>query len=277
MNPKLIPLPLLLLVAGCAAVPPTELRDARAEYVRASNGLAAELDPGELHVAQQQLAIADAAFRKEGDSQATRDLAYTALRRIQLAEVKAQTSAAIGQSNEAQHQIQQLTDEQVRLTSARLGATERALEVSERQRAEAERSAELAAAALIHIATVKQLQDTMVISMPSEVLFASGKSDLLPQAQDRLDQVLAVLAEQGRDTKIVVQGYTDATGSDASNVDLSRRRADSVRAYLVGHGIDPERITAEGYGSANPVADNATPENRAGNRRVEIVVRKKAP
>jgi outer membrane protein OmpA-like peptidoglycan-associated protein len=69
-----------------------------------------------------------------------------------------------------------------------------------------------------------------------------------------------------------VQGYTDSQGSTSFNQELSQRRADAVRTYLVSHGMAADRITAQGFGPGNPVADNASPEGRADNRRVEIVV-----
>ena len=71
---------------------------------------------------------------------------------------------------------------------------------------------------------------------------------------------------------IVVEGYTDSVGSDATNQKLSKDRAESVRAYLVSKGVPSEKITSVGKGEANPVASNDTPEGRANNRRVEIVV-----
>jgi hypothetical protein len=74
------------------------------------------------------------------------------------------------------------------------------------------------------------------------------------------------------DHEITVEGHTDAQGSDASNIELSQGRAQSVREYLVGHGVPANRIKSEGLGESRPVADNNTPEGRANNRRVEIIV-----
>ena len=72
------------------------------------------------------------------------------------------------------------------------------------------------------------------------------------------------------DLNIEIQGYTDSTGEEDYNVQLSQRRAESVMSYLVSRGIDPDRLTAKGYGSVNPVASNDTPQGRAKNRRVEF-------
>jgi outer membrane protein OmpA-like peptidoglycan-associated protein len=71
---------------------------------------------------------------------------------------------------------------------------------------------------------------------------------------------------------IVVEGHTDSQGSDASNQELSRGRAQAVRDFLVSRGVPADRIRADALGSSRPVGDNKTPEGRASNRRVEIVV-----
>jgi len=112
----------------------------------------------------------------------------------------------------------------------------------------------------------------MVITLSGSVLFASAKSDVLPDARAKLDSVAKALLEQDPNSKIVVDGYTDSQGSASYNQDLSQRRAASVRDYLVAHGLPANRVTAEGFGLASPIADNSSPEGRANNRRVEIVV-----
>jgi outer membrane protein OmpA-like peptidoglycan-associated protein len=78
--------------------------------------------------------------------------------------------------------------------------------------------------------------------------------------------------KQAPDRKIVVEGYTDSTGTDAVNIPLSEARASEVRAYLISRGVPDQNIVAKGFGDARPIASNKTPEGRASNRRVEIVV-----
>ena len=104
-----------------------------------------------------------------------------------------------------------------------------------------------------------------------DVLFAFNKAELSAQAGPRLDK-LANFLKQFPDRKLLIEGYTDSVGSDSYNQDLSDRRAQAVRDALVQRGVDTSRITARGYGKAHPVADNASPEGRAMNRRVEIVI-----
>jgi len=112
----------------------------------------------------------------------------------------------------------------------------------------------------------------MVITLSGAVLFGSGQAALLPGAMMKLNEVADALLKGNAESKIVVEGHTDSQGSASLNQDLSVRRAQSVRDYLVSRGIAADRITAQGLGSTRPVAPNNTAEGRADNRRVEIVV-----
>jgi outer membrane protein OmpA-like peptidoglycan-associated protein len=112
----------------------------------------------------------------------------------------------------------------------------------------------------------------MVLTLSGSVLFASAKSDVLPDAMGKLDEVAKVLSQEDPTANIVVEGYTDSQGGASYNQELSQRRADSVRSYLTSHGVASDRISAKGFGLTSPIADNTSPEGRANNRRVEIVV-----
>ena len=100
------------------------------------------------------------------------------------------------------------------------------------------------------------------------VEFATGKALLIGASTDRLDVVVEYMAHK-KSVKIEISGYTDNVGNKAANKKLSQQRADAVRDYLVSKGIDGARIKAVGYGDANPIADNKTPEGRQKNRRIE--------
>ena len=102
------------------------------------------------------------------------------------------------------------------------------------------------------------------------VNFNNDEATLLPEAMATLDQAAATLKEWGN-TKVEVAGHTDSVASDAYNMDLSQRRANAVRDYLISKGIDAGRLTAKGYGESNPIADNETEKGRYMNRRVELV------
>ena len=101
------------------------------------------------------------------------------------------------------------------------------------------------------------------------VTFATGKATLTGSSTDVLDRVAHSLKAKP-DVRIEIGGHTDNAGNDAHNQSLSEQRAGAVRDYLVGQGVDRSRIEIRGYGETMPVADNATPEGRARNRRVEI-------
>jgi len=103
------------------------------------------------------------------------------------------------------------------------------------------------------------------------VTFEVNSARLTPNAKTILDTVAdALLAKQ--DIKAELGGYTSSEGSESSNQTLSERRAESVKAYLVGRGVDAARLEPKGYGEASPVADNETPDGRELNRRVELKV-----
>lgn len=105
-----------------------------------------------------------------------------------------------------------------------------------------------------------------------EVNFAVDSDRILPGSQPQIEQVLALL-QQAPDLQLAVEGHTDDTGAAEHNRTLSRARAASVVAALVGRGIAASRLSAAGFGAARPVADNATDAGRARNRRVELVRR----
>jgi outer membrane protein OmpA-like peptidoglycan-associated protein len=128
-----------------------------------------------------------------------------------------------------------------------------------------------ARAELAKLAAVKEEERGLVVTLSGSVLFQSAKSTLLSSVQVKLDQVAnALLAVRARN--LIVEGHTDSQGSESYNQGLSQRRADSVRDYLVQRGYPADRIQARGKGKGSPIADNASPEGRANNRRVEIVI-----
>ena len=103
--------------------------------------------------------------------------------------------------------------------------------------------------------------------------FDSDSANLRPDSEPTLRQVAAVMQAQAG-LKLSVEGHTDSTNTAAYNLDLSRRRAQAVVAWLVKNGVAAARLTSEGYGSSKPVADNNSPQGRALNRRVELVEKK---
>lgn len=120
--------------------------------------------------------------------------------------------------------------------------------------------------------------DRVYLLFSSDMGFAAGKADILPQLARQLDQMAMVLA--GADDLVTVIGHTDASvgvrGGDASNLALSRARAMAVGRYLQEHGAAHGRISIIGRGAADPVGDNRTEAGRALNRRIEIVIDRSA-
>nr|WP_249188701.1 OmpA family protein [Burkholderia dolosa] len=107
------------------------------------------------------------------------------------------------------------------------------------------------------------------VNLAGDPLFATGLATLTPAARASLDKLLNE-REDRTYTQVTVTGYTDSGGSDASNLALSKRRAQTVASYLKAHGLKAQAVSVTGRGSADPVASNATAEGRASNRRVEI-------
>lgn len=103
------------------------------------------------------------------------------------------------------------------------------------------------------------------------VSFATGSAKLQPGASDTLRSVAAAM-KANKALKVEIGGHTDSVGLEAKNQALSQRRAQSVKAFLVGEGVAADRLTTVGYGSAKPVDSNDTAEGRANNRRVEFRV-----
>jgi outer membrane protein OmpA-like peptidoglycan-associated protein len=280
MRRMLVPTLLLTLAAACGAgQPPTELRDARSAYDVAAKGPAGQEDPASLHTARQALDRAERSFADAGDSRVTRDLSYIALRRAQLADASGRTSQAMRAQQAAQVEAQTL--ERSRLAAAQtalestkqsLAKSQEQLESERRARAEAEKRSEQAMNDLKKIASVKQETRGVVITLSGSVLFATNQAQLLPAAISRINEVADALTRGNPDATITIEGHTDSQGTHEHNVDLSERRAQAVKDQLVSHGVAADRIKTVGIGPDRPIASNKTPEGRANNRRVEIVV-----
>jgi len=119
--------------------------------------------------------------------------------------------------------------------------------------------------------SVTRYGDQIVLNMPGNVTFASNSSDISSDFYAVLDSVALVLNEFDQ-TYVDVIGHTDSTGGAELNQSLSERRAASVAQYLKSQQVQPERIVSRGVGPSSPIASNDTPEGRALNRRVEIIL-----
>ena len=120
------------------------------------------------------------------------------------------------------------------------------------------------------VSVTRQGED-LILNMPGNVTFATGKSDLKPDFYDVLQSVVLVLNKYTQ-TLIEVAGHTDSVGSAASNQKLSIARANSVAQFLLDKKIAKERVVTIGYGETRPIADNKTAAGRQQNRRVELTL-----
>ncbi|MBJ6760446.1 DUF4398 and OmpA-like domain-containing protein [Myxococcaceae bacterium JPH2] len=302
---KVIAGALALTAVGCAHAPaPRELVEARSAYQRTAESPEGQARPKDVAAAREALKQAENEYAKSQDSARTRSLSYVALRKAQLAQVRGGAELAAQQQAqsqqallEAQQQQQQRTQAELDSTRQQLAAAENARQEAERQRseahsmaqtqqsasqqqleserqarAEAEQRAQEAVSQLDKLSNVKVKEEARgtVVTLSGSVLFASGQTDLLPSARNRLGDVAGALKESSR--PLLIEGHTDSQGSDAFNEQLSLHRAERVRDYLVSQGVPADRIEVRGLGEYQPVASNRTAEGRANNRRVEIVV-----
>lgn len=275
------------LLVSCATTIPTELSDARQAYQRASQGPAEKLVPAELHNAKQALDRAEIAFAKDPNSYQTKDLAYVAERKARRADALASIASQKANAAQASKQYQTIQGEIIEQTKEDLDRTQTAKteaavaaeadKMAVQQQAlldDAEKRAADAQAELAKVAALKEETRGLVITLSGSVVFASNQATILPGAQSRLNQVAEALMSTDKHRHLTVEGHTDSRGSDAYNMQLSQRRADSVRSYLISRGYPSGSIEARGIGEVRPIADNSSPEGRSNNRRVEIIVQR---
>lgn len=268
------------LLACSSAAPPRELVDARAAYQRAAQSPNAQFVPGDMIEAQRALSAAEKKYEDDGDSRSTRDAAYIAHRKALSATAKAETIRAQHDKQMALADLEQFRQQQASQLSQELSRTKSALGEAE-ERAQSERQARAAAdqkaqelLSKIEGLKTERSDKGLVLTLSGSVLFASGKSTLLPAAQRKLKQAAEAIKDDPR--PILVVGHADASGPEDKNMKLSEQRAEAVRRFLVQNGVPEDKIRSEGAGETQPIASNDTPEGRANNRRVEIILQDSA-
>jgi outer membrane protein OmpA-like peptidoglycan-associated protein len=278
---------LALAACGGERIPPKALVDARAEYARAKSGITLQLDPTDVHEADLALQKAEQAWGSDPDDPNTIDLAVIAQRKAQIAEAEAAATKAQKDADQAKADLAASMQSQLSAARGQLDQTKQALNQTQsqlqmtaaqaaeqkKQLADLEAKLKDARDTIAKIAAVKDDDRGMVITLQGEVLFQTGKWDLKAGAMAKLDQIAQALI--GKEQPMIVYGFTDNVGTPERNMDLSQKRAQSVRDYLVSKGIPSDLISAQGKGQDSPIADNGSVEGRAQNRRVEIVVQPK--
>ena len=270
----------LFLFSACATTPeaPQAPLDSRVRLT------ALQADPGLATRAPLEMSAAEAAVRAaeapRPDGAYATHLSLMADRKVEIARARAQSRLY-----EDQRQALSEQSERVRLDartreadraridarSARADADAARADASDaRDEAAVSTAARLELQRQITALNARETDRGLVVTL-GDLLFASGKSDLTESAGANVDKLAAFLGEYG-DRTVLIEGHTDSVGSEASNHFLSQRRAESVKRYLVRHGVQADRLTALGMGQGSPVASNETAAGRRQNRRVEVII-----
>jgi outer membrane protein OmpA-like peptidoglycan-associated protein len=276
MNTKLTAaISLALAMAACASAPQPNLALENARSAVRS----AEADPNvatyaalDMHTARSELDAAEAAAAAR-DEKGIAQPAYLATQTAHLAQLKASAKAndarvAAGKADRDQIQLNARTKEVGSALSARDQAMQKAADADAARDQATQQTA--AVQAELDALKAKPTDRGLVLTL-GDVLFDTGKADLNPGAARNLDQLVQFLTDHP-ERRVEIDGYTDNVGTDSFNLDLSQRRADTVRNVLVNRGIDSSRIVSRGYGKDFGVASNVDSGGRQLNRRVEIVI-----
>jgi len=251
---------------------PPYLGQARIALRIAAAERAEELAPAEYRAAQARLeALEDA---RHGDPGTAFVLARRA---IQHAEEARQAAVRQGEARALAEQQGLAQDALAQAAAARTWADQEAQKARQKEQA-AGASTRAAAEArrglrdrLGRLLRTRETREGLVATV-ADVAFASGRSELAPASRVHLARVAGLLlAHPG--LKIRILGHTDGTGRPGFNERLSRQRAETVRAFLAGQGLEPANLEAVGLAAAHPVASDASPEGRRQNRRVDLVIK----
>lgn len=232
-----------------------------------------EMNGARLSAAEQRYLEMQDQRRSQAEAALTNTRRQLGSTRLELGSINEQMQTKDANLSELEKRRSELEKQQSQLELA-LAAQGTALTESERGRADAEQRARTAIASLKELALVKEEANETIVTLSGAVLFKTGKSDLLPLAETTLDRVAAALKQLDESQVVTIYGHTDSRGADDMNRRLSQERADVVREYLVGKGVGATKIKAVGKGESEPIASNDTPEGRANNRRVEMVIAK---
>jgi outer membrane protein OmpA-like peptidoglycan-associated protein len=275
------------LIMGCSTTP-AALEQARQNFQQIERDpQISQHAPVASYEASRALRRTEEAWKEDADQEEVAHLAYLTNQRIAIARETAHQKIA-------EAEAQQLKQEREKfLLESRTREAERANQVAETRAREAQSAQQEAAARAretqearrkAQAATeraenlekqfaefkAKQTERGFELTL-SDVLFEFDKADLKPGATRSLTK-LAEFLRENPERKITIEGYTDNVGSDAYNRELSQRRADSVRDFLIQNGTSADRITARGLGEEYPVASNDTQAGRQQNRRVQIII-----
>lgn len=251
---KQLLLPALLALsvglAACSSQPNINLEQARSNYsALQADARSNTLAPLETEEANKRLSAADGAYRDHESEEKVDQLAYLANQSTNLAVQTIRQRDAEARLKEASSHrakaLLQARDAQLSARDQKISQLEEKLQATQTERG------------------------TLVTF--GDVLFDLDRAELKPGGMQNV-QTLAGFLQENPERQVIVEGYTDSSGSASHNQDLSERRANSVRTALVKMGVSPQRIVTQGYGKSYPVSSNATAAGRAMNRRVEVTI-----
>lgn len=284
MNKKFFPMTLIAvaILAGCTATTKSEpLTDAHLSYNKAhASPQINSLAPLELKTAEESLAKADSAASKGESVKTVNQLAYITQQQVAIAEeTTKRKTAELAVANAAAQR------DKLRLQARTAEADAARRDANAAQNTVYQQSEELAAAnanAQMDQALIAQQEMQLrelnaqktargLVLTLGDVLFANNKAQIGAGGMLSVEKLAAFL-NQYPAHKVLIEGHTDSTGSNAFNQKLSERRAQAVQLALLELGVSSERISANGYGEDYPVVANDTATNRQMNRRVEIII-----
>ena len=252
----------MAILTGCSSMPD---RNARLEAARSSYN-DAQSNPQVVNLAALELKEAGDALSKANNAWSERQeranvdhLADLAQQRVAIAQESAKRKSAEADVSQAEAERDKV----------RLAARTQEADKSQQQAQDAEMRARQLELQLTEL-NAKQTDRGLVVTL-GDVLFDTDQAQL-KSGGTREVQKLADILKQDPQRKVSIEGFTDSTGSDSHNQELSERRANAVRDTLLNLGISGDRITIRGYGKSFPIASNANQAGRLLNRRVEIVI-----
>jgi len=276
-----------LLLAACATNPTSDpaLDQAHAAVQKLENDPLAMQTAGKpLQDAREALAAADAAAKAKRPPEEIDHLAYIAQRRAEIGEAvvaetrtrnemaQAQThrDQVILQSREHETDVARAQAHDAQVQAGEVQAQAQAAVDASKAQADAAKAEAQATREQLAELQATQTERGMVVTLGSNVLFDTNRSEIKPGASDAIDRIAQFL-QKHPSLKVRIEGHTDSTGTDSYNQELSQRRADAVAHALQSRGADASNVQAVGRGSELPVATNDTAAGRQQNRRVELV------
>jgi len=281
-------IPFLLPFTGCGPsqqemMARDRLANAKAAYARAKANPNVETNA--------RIPLMDAGRAVDAAAQATEydemdHLSYLAERKTRIAVATAEEQMAENDKKALSRQAEQMvlqgrvSEESARMDARESNAAARESNAEARQsnaeaRAQTQKAAKATATADMLQQEITALKGRMtergIVLTLGDVLFATGTASLSPMADYEINR-LAVFLKKYPDRSVLIEGYTDSTGAEGANLDLSLQRANAVRAKLVAQGISMGRITTKGFGEEFPLAGNDSPEGREQNRRVDVII-----